>query len=200
MTDQDITPAPFPQLSWKQEDVDASLDELAGWVEGQATRAIAWYLDAKRPKARLSRALRCAAIAFATIGAAVPFVAALMDGMKLEWGYLAFALAGAAMAFDRFFGLSTAWMRYITAELALQGILQRFRLQRATLRANRVGPVPRREDMLAELELLASTAEAIHAEVARETLKWVSEFQSNVSELTALARGPKQPDGGGGSA
>jgi hypothetical protein len=194
---QDIEPAGFPSLSWTAQDTNASLDALAEWVEAQAAAAIAWYLREKRPKAAWSRFLRIAAITFATIGAAVPFVTALIDDLALEWGYLAFALAGAAMAFDRFFGLSSAWMRYLLAEMALQRILQDMRLQRTALHAARAGRAASAAEIQAELRLLATAAHAVHAEVERETIAWVSEFQSNVAELSALARTPK---GRGGSA
>lgn len=192
MRGEDIRPQAFP--AWDPRDVDASLDALAGWVEGRAQEAIDWYLDAKRSKARWSRRLRFLAIALATVGATVPFVSALADGIALQWGYLAFALAGAAMAFDRFFGLSTAWMRYITAEIALQGMLKVLQLDRAALRAQRSGAAATREEVRAELALLSDAIDAIQAEVADETRKWVAEFQSNVAELNLLARGRERSD------
>lgn len=189
---QDIQPAAFPTPSWQPQDVDGSLDALAAWVESQAAASIGWYLREKRSKARWSRTLRIAAIVLATIGAAVPFVSAIANEVALQWGYLAFALAGAAMAFDRFFGLSSAWMRYLMAELSIQRILQDLRLQRTLLHAARAGVSPLPDDIAAELGLLSRTAEALHTVVEQETLAWVSEFQTNVAELSALASGPKR--------
>jgi hypothetical protein len=191
----DITPERFPQLPWELENAERSLETAAEWVEGQAHRAVAWYLRQKVPKARASRALRFAAIVFVTIGAAVPFVAHLVDGIAIEWGYLAFALAGASMGFDRYFGVSSAWMRYLLAELEIQGILQRMRLDRAALQAARAGSPITPGDVAAELALLSMAAQAIHAEVARETIAWAAEFQSNVAALrTAAAGSPSGQD------
>jgi hypothetical protein len=186
---EDIVPEQFPRLSWLPQDAEESLDTAAEWVETQAHRAVGWYLREKVPKARASRALRFAAIVFVTIGAGVPFVAHLIDGIAIEWGYLAFALAGAAMGFDRYFGVSSAWMRYLLAELKIQGILQRMRLDRAALHAKRGGSPITTDDVAAELALLSSAAQAIHAEVARETIAWAAEFQSNVAALRAAAAG-----------
>ena len=193
MTDpRDIRPAEFPTLSWQPRDVDDSLDALAEWVGGQAAASIAWYLREKRSKAACSRFLRIAALSFASIGAAVPFVTAIVDTVALQWGYLGFALAGASMAFDRFFGFSSAWMRYLLAEMAIQRIVQDMRLQRTALHAARAGQPATAADIHAELTLLSTAAKAVHAEVERETIAWVSEFQSNVAELSALATAPKR--------
>lgn len=179
-------------LTWAPGESERSLDALAAWVEERGRAGIEWYLHNKRPKAAWSRGLRVVAIAFATLGAALPFISALTDEVPLEWGYLAFACAGAALAFDRFFGSSSAWMRYLMAELSIQRILQKLRLDRTALRAARAARALTEDDVQAELAVLAAAAEAIHLVVEQETLAWVAEFQSNVTALNALAAGSKQ--------
>jgi hypothetical protein len=70
------------------------------------------------------------------------------------------------------------------------------RLQRTALHARRAGMPATAQDIFAELARLSRSAEAIHAEVERETIAWVSEFQTNVAELSALATAPKRRGGG----
>src|SRR6185369_1540504 len=50
-----------------------------------------------------------------------------------QLGYLLIGLGGAAIAFDRFFGFSSGWIRYITTEMAIQRTLHEFRIEWARL-------------------------------------------------------------------
>jgi hypothetical protein len=185
--EEDLQPGRFPALSWADGDLLTSLEAVYHWVEGEAIRATAWYLREKRSKARWSRALRILAILFATAGAAIPFVAANNDTVGFEWGYVLLACAAGAVAMDRFFGFSTAWMRYITAELAIQRQLQRLQFEWATAQINRGGRIPSAHEVATELGRLAEAAATIGEEIRLETLAWAEEFQSNIGELRKLA-------------
>jgi hypothetical protein len=183
----DLEPGRFPELAWGEGDLVASLEAVYHWVEGEAIRAAAWYIHEKKWKARWSRALRVLAILLATAGAAIPFVAANNDDVGFEWGYVLLACAAGAVAMDRFFGFSTAWMRYMTAELAIQQRLQELQFAWASMLITRGDRVPSTHEVAAELERLAAAAAAIADEVRTETMVWADEFQSNVGELRKIA-------------
>jgi hypothetical protein len=183
----DIHPVAFPSLTWGQDDWATSLEAVYRWVESEAVRAVEWYLAEKRGKALWSRLLRVVAIVAATAGAALPFV--LREGSTgFEWGYFSLAVAAGAMAMDRFFGFSSAWMRYITAELAIQERLQKLRFTWAASQLALAGRSPTAEEVREALTVLADAAAGIGEELRRETLSWAEEFQANVSELRTLAR------------
>jgi len=183
----DLHPGRFPELSWADADLTASLEAVYHWVEGEAIRAATWYLHEKKAKSRWSRALRILAILFATAGAALPFIAANNGAVDFEWGYVLLALAAGAVAMDRYFGFSTAWMRYMTAEQALQRRLQELQFAWATMLINRGTRVPSAHEVAAELEKLAAAAAAIGEEVRTETMAWAEEFQTNIGELRSIA-------------
>jgi hypothetical protein len=183
----DLEPGRFPELPWGDADLAASLEAVYHWVEGEAIRAASWYLYEKKAKSRWSRALRILAILFATAGAALPFIAANNDVVDFEWGYVLLALAAGAVAMDRYFGFSTAWMRYITAEQAIQRRLQQLQFDWAATLVTRGNRAPSAHEVAAELQKLAAVAAAIGEEIRSETMVWADEFQSNIGELRNLA-------------
>lgn len=183
----DLHPARFPELAWGEADLATSLEAVYHWVEGEAIRAAAWYLQEKKPKARWSRLLRIVAILFATAGAALPFVAANTGRIGFEWGYVMLACAAGAVAMDRFFGFSTAWMRYMTAELAIQQRLRDLQFEWTKLLLDRGGRTISTHEASTVLETLAGAAADVHGEIRRETAAWADEFQSNIGELRSLA-------------
>lgn len=181
-------------LSWSEQDLAGSLQKVFEHVQGKALETIAWYMSRKRLRAWLSQALRLGAIFFVTVGGLVPLLSAtrvipatLSTDMG-QVGYVSFALAGGCVALDRFFGLSSSWMRYITTSFAIQRLLAEFQLEWAVLQVKVAGRQPTRaqaEQML--LRLKAFRSEVLEL-VERETQSWVSEFQTNLAELYRVSR------------
>lgn len=44
-------------------------------------------------------------------------------GVTFEFGYVFAAIAAGVLAYDKYFGLSTGWIRYIQTQLVLEGAL-----------------------------------------------------------------------------
>jgi len=166
---RNLNPSPWPEPSWREPDLETSLHEIYRWVEQEAVRSAEWYLSEKRTKGRWSRWLRLVAIGFATAGAALPLVAAAADGVNAQWGYVLLAATAGALAVDRFFGFSSAWMRYVAAQLAIQSVLDHIRFQRAVNAVRREGRQPTSEEVAAELESLEKAAVEMREEVRAET-------------------------------
>lgn len=185
--EQDLHPVRFPGLSWREGDLGDSLEAVYQWVEGEMVRAAGWYLREKRSKSRWSRGLRVAAVAFATAGAILPFVAANTDSVGFQWGYVCLALAAGAVALDRFFGFSTAWMRYMATEVAIQQELKDLQFEWATMLIERGAQPVTPDEAATVLANLAAAAGRLGDQIARETVAWADEFQSNIGELRSLA-------------
>ena len=131
----------FPELTWDGDDaVRGPLLHLYRYATFVGEDAISWYFRKKRWKARIGRLLRFLAIFLTTAGGLLPFVVA--SGLfndtddRFKWsqlGYILLALAGGCVLLDKFFGFSSAWVRYVTTALALQRHLARFQFDWATL-------------------------------------------------------------------
>lgn len=188
----DEIPAP-DSLSWKTADVQDSLKALRGYVETEAQRQIRWYYDSKQSKAVWSRLLRIVSIICFTAGGLAPiFKAAMQPGVRFplvpSWfelgqsGYVLIALGAASIGFDKFFGFSSGWIRYITTAFAIEKLLEEFRFEWTTLAAaSTTQPAP--EQIHELIALCRQFSMAVKSQVEEETKAWVTEFQTNLAQL-----------------
>lgn len=168
----------------RQRDVDLAtprrptvdVAELYGWAEGAAYEAIEWYLLKKKRKARWSRCLRAMFAMLAALGGTVP-VAALASGNPVlgNWGFVLLALAAGCLAYDRFFGYSTAWMRYVSTAITLRALLGDFQVSWLKLDEN-----ASREHRIDHIHQFVI---AVNDIICRETESWSNEFTSQFTEL-----------------
>ncbi len=158
-------------------------------AEGTAIEAIDWYLSDKRYKKLCSRLLRALAIALVAAGGVVPLVSAAQPGGGgAGWGYVLLALAAACVGFDRFFGLSSGWMRDVTAAQAVQQRLERFQFDWTTACAQAAPAPVAPEEVLERLDLLRAFSEDVRDLVRGETGEWVAEFQSTLAQFDMANR------------
>jgi hypothetical protein len=182
-------------LSWGSDtEIEASIHHLYRYAERRADESIRWYLRSKGPKALASRGLRMATIGFTTLGGLAPVIAALgwMSGRDAQWvgqlGYLFLGLAAASVGVDKFFGFSSAWMRYITSALFLERALSEFRLEWAMLRAKLGGRPPTPDQVQLMIQRIKEFVLRVDSEVEKETQEWISEFQKNLAEIERSAQ------------
>jgi hypothetical protein len=140
-----------------------------------------------------SQWLRTFAIILAGIGAVCPLLdAAIPDnaGVPLsqlgQWGYVAIALAAALVGYDKFFGLSSGWMRYMVTELSLQRTLREFQYDWNILSAQQAQQQPPQNNASTLLQRLKDFTLQVETLVRQETDAWVAEFQTNISELDKM--------------
>jgi hypothetical protein len=168
-----------------------SLQEVHDYVEALAANLAGWYQGRKKWKKRLSAILRALSILLITAGGMIPLVKATWSagtpsagGFDLgQLGYLLIGLGGAAIAFDRFFGFSSGWIRYVTTELAIQRAIDEFRLDWARLTLQLRGAEPNAEQLEALLQLCRNLAMSVRGQVEQETQSWVLEFHSNLADM-----------------
>lgn len=152
--------------------------ELYAWAEGSTYEAIDWYLMKKRGKARWSRRLRAMSAILAALGGTVP-VAALASGNPVmgNWGFVLLALAAGCLAYDRFFGYSTAWMRYMSTAMALRTLLSDFQLSWIKMTTGCDTP---KEQLFDHVHRFVT---AVNDAIRHETESWSNEFTSQFTEL-----------------
>lgn len=176
------------------------LTRLMQIAEEQALDAIDWYYRKKKAKNRWSRWLRFLAITFTVMGGLVPILAATGlvalifhpandDKLRLyelrfnQFGYVFIGLAAGCIAFDRFFGFSTNWMRYIGAAMRIETARVRFRFEWEHLAAPLKGGEPNTEQVREILTTIQRFNLAVREAVEHETGAWITEFQTNLSRL-----------------
>jgi hypothetical protein len=154
------------------------IDILYQRAEHRACQISDWYLRDKKTKKRTSQSLRIFAILCGTMGAIVPYLPG--RALDLHWGYLLIALAGAAVAMDKLFGYSSAWMRDVVAAQAVQEKLDELQCDWARIRsacgADATEAIKRLQRFGGELSRI----------LRDETYEWREEFHGNVDRLSEM--------------
>ena len=185
--------------SGQQSDYEG-LQALAADLEKRAVEAANWYLRNKIWPRRLSRLLRFLAILFGVLGGLAPLVAGTTlfgDGSPAlsganQWGYILIALAAASLVFDRYFGFSSSWMRYMTAQMALQRALEKFQLSWGLWRIRASSNSLDDDQQAAAISLLTAFQEQVGDLVDQEFQAWISQFKEQLAELQATINKDKE--------
>lgn len=183
------------------------LKVLADRIEGRAIGTINWYLKKKAGPQRWSQWARGFAILLATLGGMAPLISGAMpadsniNALSLDrFGYLFIAGAAAILMTDRFFGFSSSWMRYMTAQMALQRALEKFQLSwgvwqiqlgNSSSGAGAAVALPAEQANNAVTLLLNFQAE-IGELVDREFQLWITEFKEQLANLQSAVSKDKE--------
>ncbi|WP_282550214.1 SLATT domain-containing protein [Streptomyces rochei] len=193
----DLVGRAFPQGDWALP--AERLDDLYRWVERGALDTVAWYLADRVGKRRGAVALRSGAAAGALAGAALPLLdMSGMVGGAAPWGYLALLCAVACVAADRYFGVTSGWMRDVATAQAVQRRLQALQFDWASESVREVlGPADGTASEAAErcLGVLRRFSEDVTELVRAGTADWMVDFRSGVAPL-GLQWGPAGGAGG----
>jgi hypothetical protein len=202
----DLPGRAFPHGDWGEP--AERLDELYRWVEQGALRTVSWYLTDRVRKRRAARALRGGAALGAVTGGVLPLLD-LTDAVpgSAPWGYLALLLAVACVVADRYFGLTSGWIRDVATAQAVQRRLQMLQFDWASESVREVlGPTEGTASEAADrcLSVLRRFSEDVTELVRAETADWMVEFRSGPAPLamqsalpgTAPRPGPEVPPQG----
>ncbi|MEU9974171.1 SLATT domain-containing protein [Streptomyces sp. NPDC051014] len=196
----DLTGRPFPLGDWGEP--AERLDELYRWVERGALGTAEWYLSDRIWKRRGARALRCGAAVGAVLGAALPLLdlTGVVGGVA-PWGYLALLMAVACVGIDRFFGVTSGWIRDMATAQAVQRRLQVLQFDWASESVREVlGPAEGTASEAAErcLAVLRRFSEDVTELVRTETADWMVEFRTGPAPLgmqATVTAGPRADAG-----
>lgn len=199
---EDLTGRPFPLGDWGEP--AERLDELYRWVEEGALRTARWYLADRGWKRRSARALRVGTAVAVVTGAALPVLdltGAVPGGAG--WGYLALLLGAACVACDRYFGLTSGWMRDMATAQAVQRRLTALQFDWASESVREIlGPTEGTASEAAErcLAVLRRFTEDVTELVRVETTDWMVEFRSGPAPLVmqTLGAAPARQEGPSG--
>ncbi|MGW9244910.1 SLATT domain-containing protein [Streptomyces badius] len=190
---RDLTGRPFPLGDWGEP--AERLDELYRWVETGALDTADWYLNDRVWKRRAARALRIGTAAGVVAGAALPLLdlTGTLSG-SAGWGYLSLLLGAACMACDRYFGLTSGWIRNLATAQAVQRRLQVLQFDWASECVREMlGPTEGTASEATErcLGVLRRFSEDVTELVRSETADWMVEFRAGPAPMgmQALAAG-----------
>lgn len=178
--DSDLRGRPFPLGDWGEP--AERLDELYRWAETRALRTADRYLRDRLWKRRAAWALRLVSVLSAAAGAVLLLLGLTggVGGDGASWGYVALLAAGLCVVADRWFGLTSGWMRDIATAQAVQRRLEAFQFEWAAESVREVlGPAEGTASEAAErcLAVLRRFCEDVSELVRAETTGWMLEFR-----------------------
>jgi len=185
------------ELGWDPDDIPGSLKRANAYAEEHAASAIEWYNRKKAHKARFSRLFRYGAILCTALAGLLPIVAgawpnfgASLSSLRPTNGNLVVSLlvglAASLIAIDRFGGFSTGWIRYVRTGAEIHKLLHEYRLDWLKLiaEANISGSLQPANMLIRTREFVV----AVQGLVIQETDAWVTEFESNLSQMEKSAK------------
>jgi conflict system pore-forming effector with SLATT domain len=190
---RDLRARPFPTAAMEQwQDTEAALVLLYRYAEARAIDAADWYLQDKWAKRIWSRGLRLLVILLVSAGGLQPLLDAAAPGAgpgSAAWGYVLLALAAACIGLDRFFGISSGWMRSMTTAQALEHRLEQLQYDWAAECARSAARTVDPKQVQTRLALLRAFSDDVAALMQQETAEWVLEFQRSLLRLEASSGG-----------
>jgi SMODS and SLOG-associating 2TM effector domain 2 len=186
---RDIGFRPLPTLDWADAQREVSIGRLIEYVSHEAQEIISWYLRKKEKKRLGARGTRLFAVLATAAAAVIPLVAQIYPrSIQPGWASIALVLAAAGIGIDRFFGYSSAWIRYLATEMQIRQALHRFHLAVEAKRAELAGTTPDIDDTQYLLSLCTELLLGLHDAVRDETAAWSSELRAVLREMEDAAR------------
>jgi hypothetical protein len=190
-------PSCFPDLVWEPGAWAKSCDALFRYAVGEAERALSWY-ERKRWRAQRSgRGFRLGAILATSAAGVTPILSEIFErdghvAIDPLWAAFLLALAGIFVLLDRFWGCTSAWVRYVRASQDLVLALDTFRVE---WERRKLAWDPAAEDAevaQAMLECCRLFLIEVRTVVREETEAWAAEFQHVLEQIdrTASEGGP----------
>lgn len=204
---------PPPALDWTPTSRLESLRALKGWAVSAAISARGWYWNRQGFKGVVGKLHRGAALVLATAAGLLPllspFFPARLD-RAADVGYVLLVAAGGAVALDKFFGFSTAYVRYVGAATSLDSRLAKFHVAWFGFEASLGGKAPDDARLTEATGLVAQLVADVRTLIESETATWAREFNGELARVEAnlpvaktgpIERGPSagRPGATGGS-
>jgi len=196
--DKDIRAVTIPNLAWDSASASDSLRALVTHASDRAQEATDWYLRAKRGKRIGARLLRLGAIILTTAAGILPILQQIYVGADGKppfapaWASVLLALAVFLLAIDRFYGFSSAWLRYITAELQIKQARETFEIDWQGANASFAGQPPTPEQIRSVIATIRSFADQINTVVVAETTKWANDFLEVLHQIDETTKASAQ--------
>lgn len=186
-------PVSLSELDWNSDKVLDSLGRFRAFVVERANDAIRYYQFAKKPKKRWAIWLRMGALVFAGAAGILPILSQIWtaDGRAMippAWASVFLTLAAGAVAVDRFFGFSSAWMRFMSSELRIRRLVDDFELDWEATRARWAGKKPDVTETQQMIERGKAFLALLADVVREETDQWIMEFRETLRQLDESAR------------
>lgn len=179
---RDVQPEASHVLDWSPEHRRDSIHTVYQRAEKHALEAIDWYLLSKRQKKSWAQGLRLGTIGLTALAGLLPIISGIST-LHPASSSIALGLAGVTLAIDKFFGFSSAWMRFIAAKHQIRQSLHEFQMDYELEQAGWDSAQPSVEQTQAILSRCKAFLFQVDAIIRQETDQWLAEFQDALKQI-----------------
>ncbi|MEM7309157.1 MAG: DUF4231 domain-containing protein [Planctomycetota bacterium] len=198
---KDIKSDALPALSWNDGQRAASVRELGDYCYALARSSRDWYFDRRlKTKKYGGRALRVGALIAAAGAGVLPILAEIYSEgdttpIAPGWSAVLLALAALLVALDKFWGFTSAWVRYVRAGQDIDSLMTGFVYQIERLRLSWKAEEPTAEEADVAIAACAELTRSTQRVIEKETDQWAAEFQSALVMIERQSAGSSTPEG-----
>lgn len=179
---RDVQPEASQILDWSSEHRCKSIHTVYLRAENHALNAINWYLLSKKEKKTYAQWLRLSTIILTAMAGLLPVISEISE-LPPILSSVALGLAALSLAIDKFFGFSSAWMRYIAAEHQIRQCLHEFQMDYDLEQAGWDNAQPTIEQTQKILGRCKAFLYQVDAIIRNETDQWLAEFQDALKQI-----------------
>lgn len=185
------------ELAWGADSWRASARKLHAHAVALVDHHIGWYRKNSPNVRSAARALRVGAILAFALAGLHPVIAQICLGKACGplldnpvWASVIAAIGALFLSIDRFFGYSSAWMRYVSTEMELAALRDQFAFEAESriVELEAAGSTVPKEEVL---KLIAATGTFVNAAaklVRDETNLWLAEFRDALRQIDESAK------------
>ena len=138
-----------------------------------------WYRRLRITHGLTTRFFRFTAICLLGFGTIYPIFA---KGQNLEWGYVCLAIGSLILLMDKYFGISTSFVRFYRAEIEIINYSRIF-AEDWEIEMVKSDSNFSKDNILNLLNVAKRFRESVSTIIASETTAWATEFNAQISEL-----------------
>ena len=179
------------QLKWREDDLERDLGNLRNSAVEWAKDAEEWYFSAKASKKFWGILFRISMISLTAGAALLPLVNEIYresesgsgrEIMNPLWSAVLLGVASAVLALDRFYGMTSGWVRYVLTGQKLTALIGDFLFKYEQLRIAWKNQKPNYDQALKAAILINEFSKNVNETVIQETEIWAKEFAAIIEK------------------
>ncbi len=177
------------ELKCDESNLAKSMDIIVKHTHDKAESAYNWYIKRARYSRTNSKTSHYCLIIATSLAGVLPICDQIeyFECLDLNplFSTLMLAVAGILIAFDKFSGWSSSWLRFVESHVQINSLIQQFQFDIQSCKLSSTNGQPERKDALAIVGVCRKLNSDI-SEISKEDFKkWADEFRKSLKELAS---------------
>ncbi len=188
---EDLTPDDFPEIEWKTDNLEESVEKVFRYVVNEAGKSWRFYYDRRKSKRLMGQVIRLAMIVAGSVAVIIPILGEIyktgdVPSIPPGWASIALAVAAFFGAMDKFGDFSGGRARYLVTGQKIYRDLEMFRFKWEESKLEREGKAL---DMATARHLVGECRifhENVSETIRQEISQWKKAFKKSLSDKAGL--------------